>query len=262
MTRPPPCIRHALFDLDGVVTDTATVHKRAWRALFDDALAGLPAACGGERAPFTDADYRAYVDGRPRLDGVASFLAARGIDVPLGDADDPPERWTQHGLAARKNALFQATLAAEGVTAFADSLGYLRRLRHANIPCAVVTASRNAEAVLERAGLSTLFNLRVDGHTLASHALAGKPSPASFLFAAAQLGARPASCLLVEDALAGVQAAQAGGFGAILAIHRDAEGRGAGVQALRDAGAHRVVSGLGAVQPRPCSPPEPGVYPW
>ena len=210
-----------LFDMDGVVTQTAAVHAAAWKQLFDSVLQD-PRLAGGPRTdPFDeDADYRRYVDGRQREDGVTAFLASRGTRVPAGSPDDGPDIWSVHGLGARKNALFLEAVARSGIQAYPGTTALLVRLRAAGIPVGLVTASRNARALLKAAGLDTGFDVIVDGQTAAEHGLRGKPDPAMFLEAARRLGVSPRQAAVVEDAAAGVQAACRGGFGLVVGIDR------------------------------------------
>jgi len=225
-----------IFDMDGVVTDTAAVHAAAWADLFDEVLRD-PRAGLASPAPFDpDADYRRYVDGRAREDGVAAFLAARGIDVPIGEPGDPPDAWTVHGLAARKNNLYLRRLNEHGVRVFAGTVDLVRRLRAGDIPVGLVTASRNAHDLLATAELSELFDVVVDGTVAADLALAGKPDPAMFLEAARRLAVDPARAAVVEDAVSGVTAADAGGFGLVVGVDRAGQRA-----ALEAAGAHVVV---------------------
>lgn len=239
-----------ILDMDGVITQTASVHARAWKDLFDEVLPHLSTA---PVPPFdADADYRRYVDGRPREDGIRVFLASRGITLPEGDpdqrGDEPgvqPEREpTIASLAARKQALFDHRLAADGASPFPDAVALLHRLRRQGIPTAVVTSSRNCIAVLNSAGLTGLFDARVDGTDALRLSLAGKPDPAMFLEAARQLHVAPARAVVVEDAEAGVQAAAAGGFGLVVGMDRAGVG-----ERLRAAGADRVVSDLSGLDP-------------
>jgi trehalose 6-phosphate phosphatase len=223
-----------LFDMDGVVTDTAAAHAAAWKALFDPFLARR-----GER-PFSDEDYRRHVDGKPRLDGVRDFLAARGVALPDGGPDDDPDAETVHGLGRRKNALFRAALADAGATAFPGSLALLDALEAAGVKTAVFSASRNAEATLRSAGLADRFAVRVDGEEAARLGLPGKPDPAVLLEAARRLGVAPARAAVVEDARAGVAAGRAGGFAQAIGVDRD----GGGEAALVEAGADLVVGDL------------------
>jgi trehalose-phosphatase len=230
----------AIFDLDGVVTRTARVHAATWKRLFDEYLRERTARTGEPFREFTQEDYLAHVDGLPRYDGVAAFLVSRGIELPRGDPDDPPERETVCGLGNRKNALFRQVLEAEGVEAFGSSVALIRRLRQAGLKTALVSSSRNARAVLAKASLTELFDVIVDGSDAARLGLPGKPAPAIFLAAADRLGVWPARALIVEDALSGVAAGRAGGFGLVIGIDRAGQGG-----ALREAGADVVVADLG-----------------
>jgi beta-phosphoglucomutase family hydrolase len=224
-----------IFDLDGVVTDIAAVHAAAWADLFGEVLRD-PRAGLASPAPFDpDADYRRYLDGRSREDGVAAFLAARNVGVPVGTPDDPPGAWTVHGIAARKNDLYLHRLAEQGVRAFEGTVKLVRRLAAGGIPVGVVTASRNAGDVLAAAGLGDLFDVVVDG-TAADLGLPGKPHPAMFAEAARRLGVDPPRAAVVEDASAGVSAARAGGFGLVVGIDRTGQRT-----ALEAAGADVVV---------------------
>ncbi|HLS72525.1 MAG TPA: beta-phosphoglucomutase family hydrolase, partial [Actinomycetaceae bacterium] len=226
-----------IFDLDGVVTDTATLHARAWRQLFEEVLSDPRAGEPGAQAPFDEVDdYHRYVDGRSRRHGVAAFLTTRGIDLPEGTPQDPAGAWTVHGLAARKNELYLDLLTEHGTKAFSGTVDLLDRLRAGGVPVALVTASRNAAALLEAVGLAGAFDVVVDGDRAAELGLLGKPDPAMFLRAATELGVDPARVAVVEDAVAGVRAARAGGFALVAGIAR------AGQRAeLEAAGAHLVV---------------------
>lgn len=238
----PPLARMAydavIFDMDGVVTDTATVHADAWKALFDEVLPGLSPA--GPVQPFdSDGDYRRYVDGRPREDGIRAFLASRGIELPDGEPGDAGSSPTIAALAVRKQALFDERLASRGVVAFPDTVALLHRLREQGIPTALVTSSRNSAKVLAAAAVDDLFDVRVDGNDAIRMNLAGKPDPAIFLEAARQLRVTPALAVAVEDAEAGLQAAARGGFGLVVGVDRSGDGI-----RLRTAGADLVVSDL------------------
>lgn len=226
-----------LFDMDGVVTDTASLHARAWKELFDAFLHDVDGLDGSE---FTHAEYSAYVDGRSRVDGVLTFLASRGIELDHGSPGDPPTKRTVCGLANRKDALFHDLLAAEGVTVIPESVELLRRLRAAGVPTALVTASRNADRILTEAGIDDLFDARIDGVEVERLGLPGKPDPAMFLAASTRLGVAPARAVVVEDAVAGVRAARAGGFGLVVGVDRAAR-----PDALTEAGADLVVKDLG-----------------
>ncbi len=239
-----------IFDMDGVVTDTAAVHAAAWKELFDAALTDPRADLRAAAEPFdADADYRRYVDGRSREDGVAAFLAARGLNVPLGSPTDPPDTWSIRGLAARKNDIYLARLSRHGVTVFEGTVALLNRLRAGGVPAGLVTASRNAEALLASADLGDLFAVVIDGTQAADLGLPGKPDPAMFVEAARRLGVVPEQTAVVEDAIAGVEAARRGGFGLVVGIDRagqrdQLEAAGADVVledvALLDLGALRV----------------------
>ena len=223
-----------LFDLDGVLTPTADVHMHAWEQMFTDFLARR-----GERA-YETADYYAYIDGKPRYDGVRSFLQSRSIDLAEGDPSDPVDRETVCGLGNRKDAMFNEILESEGVDPYPGSVAYLDALAESRTGVAVVSSSRNAPAVLEAAGLADRFEVVVDGKVAAERGLPGKPSPATFEYAAAQLGVDNAHAVVIEDALSGVEAGSAGTFGRVIGVDR-----GAGEEALRAAGAHVVVKDLG-----------------
>lgn len=230
-----------IFDTDGVVTQTATVHAAAWKQLFDAYLrarAGM-SGTGTEPAPFTDDDYLRFVDGKARADGVASFLASRGIELPRGSPDDTPGADTVWGLGNAKNAAFEATVRERGVEAFPSTLALVRTLRRSGLRTAVVSASENCAAVLAAAGAADLFDVRVDGLDAKALGLAGKPDPALFLEAARRLDVAPAAAAVVEDALAGVEAGRRGGFGLVVGVDRNDQG-----DALRRSGADVVVADL------------------
>jgi beta-phosphoglucomutase family hydrolase len=222
-----------LFDLDGVITPTSEVHRRAWAQMFDEFLAAR-----GE-PPYRDADYFAYIDGKPRLDGVRSFLASRGIELPEGAAHDPPEAETVHGLGTRKNAVFARVLSEAGVEPYPGSVRLLDELGRTNMKFAVVSSSRNAPGVLTAAGLADRFTDVVDGSVAAARGLAGKPAPDTFLAAADDLGVPKERAIVVEDAISGVEAGRAGGFGLVIGVDR-----GVGEAALREHGADVVVRDL------------------
>jgi beta-phosphoglucomutase family hydrolase len=217
----PETVRACLFDLDGVLTDTASVHTRAWKAMFDGYLSARAERTGAPFVPFDPVnDYLRFVDGRKRDDGVRAFLASRDIVLPDGADDDPPDAETVHGLGNRKNAAFQATLQADGVDVFEGSRRYLTAATAAGLATAVVSASANAGEVLAITGLDTFIQQRVDGITLRTEHLAGKPAPDSFLRAAQLLDIAPAGAAVFEDALSGVAAGRAGGFGFVVGVDR------------------------------------------
>jgi len=200
-----------VFDMDGVLTDTARVHRAAWKRLFDDFLRGRAEEAGEEFVPFTEDDYLAYVDGKRREDGVASFLRSRGVEP----APDLVEE-----LSTRKNRYFLDALSRDGVVAFEDTIAFIRALRDAGVHTALITASRNAEPVLGGAGLSDLFEVRVDGIVAADLGLPGKPNPDVFLEAMRRVGADVGRTAIVEDAVSGVQAGRAGGFALVIGVDR------------------------------------------
>lgn len=222
-----------VLDLDGVLTDTASVHEAAWRALLDAFLAERPAAQREDHSPFTHRDYLEHVDGRPRADGLRAFLASRGVEA----GDDAVA-----ALAAAKDDRFRERLDREGVLAFPGSVDLLGRLRRAGLRLAVVSASRNAEAVLAAAGLAGAFDVRVDGVTADDLGLPGKPDPAAFCEAARRLGVDPGRAVVVEDAEAGVEAGRRGGFALVVGVDRSGDG------ALAEHGADVVVSDLAQVR--------------
>jgi trehalose 6-phosphate phosphatase len=229
-----------IFDLDGVVTRTASLHAAAWKQLFDAYLAARAAQRGEPFQPFdADADYHRYVDGKPRYEGVRSFLESRGIALHYGDPADPPERETVCGLGNRKNAIFQELLARGGVEIFESSVALIRDLKARGVKVALVSSSKNTSAVLESARLSDLFEVQVDGIEAARLGLKGKPHPDTFLEAARQLGVEPARAAVVEDAIAGVAAGRAGGFGLVIGVARSGDGA-----ALQASGADVVVGDL------------------
>ncbi|MER6177613.1 beta-phosphoglucomutase family hydrolase [Streptosporangium sp. NPDC001681] len=233
----PDEIRACLFDLDGVLTKTAVVHAAAWKQMFDDFLRRRD----GERFRPFDAvdDYDAYVDGRPRFDGVRTFLAARGIVLPEGEPGDPPGRDTVHGLGNRKNLLVLEKIRKDGVQAYPGSVRLVVAARGARLATAVVSSSANCQAVLAAAGIERLFDTRIDGVIAAERGLAGKPHPDTFLAAARDLGVPPAGAAVFEDALAGMEAGRAGGFGYVVGVDRTDQ-----ADALRAHGADVVVRDL------------------
>jgi beta-phosphoglucomutase family hydrolase len=237
-----------LFDLDGVITRTAAVHAQAWKALFDELLRQLADEGGEPFRPFGIADdYVRHVDGRRRYDGVAGFLASRGIDLPWGDPSDGPDERTVCGLGNRKDRYFRDALDEHGVEVFADAVVLLDAARDAGTALAVVSASENAEVILRRVDLFERFQVAVTGREAAAWDLAGKPAPDTFLKAAELLGVAPGRAVVLEDAISGVQAGRAGGFGLVVGVDR-----GDAAEALLAHGADLVVADLAdLVRPRP-----------
>ncbi len=233
-----------LFDLDGVITPTAEVHMRAWSEMFNDFLAIQGAPGGGDRSSYTDQDYYAHVDGKPRYDGVRDFLTSRGIELPEGTSDDAPDTVSVRGLGNRKNDAFNVVLERDGVQPFPGSVRLLDHLRELDVPLAVVSSSANAPAVLDAAGLSDRFRTVVDGRVAEEKGLPGKPAPDTFVHAAEVLGAQPAVSVVLEDAVSGVRAGASGGFALVIGVDR-----GAGADVLRDAGADLVVDDLDRLIP-------------
>jgi beta-phosphoglucomutase family hydrolase len=233
----PDGVRACLFDLDGVLTRTAVVHAAAWKEMFDDFLRRRE---GDSFRPFDPvADYDEYVDGRPRADGVRTFLASRGIELPEGSDDDPPERETVHGLGNRKNVLVLRRIREQGVEAYPGSVRYAEAAREAGLRTAVVSSSANCRDVLVSAGIEHLLEVRIDGVVAAERKLPGKPHPDTFLEAARELGVEPAEAAVFEDALAGMDAGRAGRFGYVVGVDRTGQ-----AEALRAHGADTVVQDL------------------
>ena len=216
----PDHVEACLFDLDGVLTQTATVHAKAWKEMFDDYLRERAKRTGDDFAPFTDDDYDDYVDGKPRYDGVRSFLASRGIELPDGTPDDAPGTETVDGLGNRKNDLVLALIERDGVDAYEGSVRYVRAARDAGLHRAVVSSSSNCRDVLEAAGILDLFEEIVDGIVATRERLRGKPAPDTFLEGARRLGVDAARSAVFEDAVAGVEAGRAGGFGYVVGVDR------------------------------------------
>ena len=210
-----------LFDLDGVITDTARVHAAAWKGTFDEYLKVVSERQERSYEPFKiDPDYYRYVDGKPRYAGVDSFLRSRGIIVDWGDPNDPPSRETVCGIGNRKNALFNEVLRLRGVDVFKSSVALVQELRTRGRRVAVVTSSKNCDAVLQAAGIQTIFEVRVDGNVAAAKKLAGKPSSDTYEEATRMLGTLPEQAVVIEDAISGVQASRTGGFGLVVGVAR------------------------------------------
>lgn len=236
----PDHVSACLFDLDGVLTRTAKVHAAAWKEMFDDYLRQRADRDGPPFVPFDAVrDYDEYVDGRPREDGVRTFLASRDITLPEGAASDGPDRETVHGLGTRKNELVLRAIREQGVEAYEGSVAYVRAVRDAGLRRAVVSSSANCRDVLVAARIEDLFEDRVDGITVAERGLRGKPAPDSYLAAASLFATDPRDAAVFEDALAGVAAGKAGGFGFVVGVDRTGQ-----AAELRAHGADVVVSDL------------------
>jgi beta-phosphoglucomutase family hydrolase len=217
----PDAVTACLFDMDGVVTQTAKVHDAAWKEMFDDFLKSWSVSHNVPFVPFDPVrDYDEYVDGKPRLEGTASFLKSRGIELPAGEESDPAGTPTVWGLSNRKNELILKVLARDGVQAYEGSVRYVKAAREAGLRTAIVSSSANTEAVLKAAGVDSLFEVRVDHQVAEAAKLRGKPAPDTFLEAARLLGVAPANATVFEDALAGVAAGRAGNFGFVVGVDR------------------------------------------
>jgi beta-phosphoglucomutase family hydrolase len=229
-----------LFDLDGVLTSTAEIHASAWKRMFDDYLRRRAAERTEPFRPFEiETDYRQFVDGRPRYEGVRTFLDSRGIKLPQGTPDSPPGEESVCGLGNVKDALVQEAIDAGKVRSFPGSIEFARRIKRDGLKTAVVTSSRNCTPVLKAAGIADLFEVQVDGLTIEREHLRGKPASDSFLKAAERLGVQPSRAVVVEDAIAGVQAGRAGRFGLVIGVDRHGD-----ADSLRRGGADIVVSDL------------------
>jgi beta-phosphoglucomutase family hydrolase len=217
----PEHVTVCLFDLDGVLTETAKVHAAAWKEMFDDYLRERAERTGEKFVPFDPvAEYDEYVDGRPREDGTRTFLESRGIHLPEGGPDDPPDAETIHALSERKNTLVLRRIAEGGVDAYPGSVRFLRAVKAAGMPTAVVSSSANCAQVVKAVGIEDLLDVRVDGVVAEQEHLAGKPAPDTFLAAARKLNTEPANAAVFEDALAGVAAGRAGHFGCVVGVDR------------------------------------------
>jgi len=230
-----------LFDLDGVLTDTARIHAACWKKMFDQFLRQRAEENNEPFRPFDIAtDYKLYVDGKLRYEGVRSFLESRGIYIPYGDPGSPPGHETICGLGNLKDEMVKEALRSGGVEAYEGSVAFVRHLRNQGIKTAVVSASSNCEAILKAAGIADLFDVRVDGDVAARLKLAGKPAPDTYLKAAEQLGVEPERAVVAEDAISGVQAGRSGGFGLVIGVNRKGD-----AESLRENGADIVVDDLG-----------------
>jgi beta-phosphoglucomutase family hydrolase len=230
-----------LLDLDGVITDTASVHAACWKQMFDEYLLKRATLKGEAFRSFEIAtDYRLYVDGKPRFDGVRDFLISRGIQLPEGNMNDPPEAETVGGLGNRKNDLVNKIIEEKGVEPYEGSVKLIHRLRRQGFKIAVVTSSQNCTAVLKAAKLEDFFDVQVDGNMIHAQHLAGKPAPDTFLAAAKLLGVEPTRSIVIEDAISGVEAGSAGNFGLVIGVARKGN-----AEELQRHGAHMVVNDLG-----------------
>jgi len=228
-----------LFDLDGVLTQTAKLHGAAWKEMFDRYLRERAARTGEPFREFTPEDYKNFVDGKLRQDGVRGFLESRGIHLPAGAPDDPPDRETIYGLGNRKNELVLELIRTKGVEVYESSVEWARHLHQTGVKSAVVSASKNCEEVLKVARIGDLFDRRIDGVVAARLGLKGKPAPDTFLEAARELGVDPKRAVVIEDAISGVEAGVAGGFSLVIGVDRKGD-----AESLRAAGAHIVVPDL------------------
>lgn len=234
-----------LCDLDGVITKTSMVHATAWKRLFDDYLKTVAARTGSTFEPFElEEDYRLYVDGKPRYDGVRDFLRSRALSLPPGSPPDAPDRETIYGLGNKKDEYFEAALRQSGVVVYPATVRYLRLARAAGLKTAVVSSSHHCRDILSTAGLTALFDASIDGHEIDRLHLLGKPAPDTFLEAARRLAVQPKKGIVIEDALAGVQAGRAGGFGLVIGVNRRNQ-----AQELRQHGADIVISDLTELLP-------------
>jgi beta-phosphoglucomutase family hydrolase len=233
-------VRACLFDLDGVLTQTAKVHAAAWKSMFDEFLRRRASERGESFVPFdATSDYERYVDGKPRYDGVASFLASRGIQLEEGSVQDPPDAETIHGLGNRKNEIVLEMIRHDGVEPYEGSVEYVNAVRAAGLRTAVVSSSSNCRDVLAAAGIEGLFEAIIDGVIAERQHLHGKPAPDTFLAGAAALGTKPANAAVFEDALAGVEAGRAGRFVTVVGVDRLGQ-----AEALRAHGGDVVVADL------------------
>jgi beta-phosphoglucomutase family hydrolase len=234
-----------LLDLDGVITDTASIHARSWKRMFDEYLQERSSRTGEPFRPFDIAtDYKLHVDGKPRFDGVRDFVKSRAIELPEGKLDDPPLRETVCGLGNRKNELVNEAIANDGVEVYQGTVKWVHRLHDEGFKTAVVTSSQNCDVVLKAAGLAELFAVRVDGNTIHEQRLSGKPAPDGFLAAAKALRVTPRRSVVVEDAISGVEAGRNGNFGLVIGVARKGNN-----EELKRHGADMVVNDLAELLP-------------
>ncbi len=234
-----------LSDLDGVITKTARLHAAAWKRLFDAYLAHVAAQTGTTYTSFDlEEDYRLHLDGKPRHDGVRDFLKSRGLSLPLGDPSDRANRETLYGMGNQKDTYFEAAMRETGVDVYPGTVEFLHLAKRAGLKLAVVSSSHHCTEVLEAVGLTPLFDVRIDGHEIDRLRLPGKPAPDAFWEAARRLAVEPHHAIVIEDALAGVRAGHAGGFGLVIGVDRRNQ-----ADALREQGAHVVVEDLSELLP-------------
>jgi beta-phosphoglucomutase family hydrolase len=242
--------RAVLSDLDGVITQTARLHAAAWKRLFDDYLKEIGVRTGSTfRAFDLDDDYRLHLDGKPRHEGVRDFLKSRGLSLPLGSPTDGPDRETLYGMGNKKDGYFEAELRETGVTVYQGTVEFLRIAKQAGLKLAVVSSSHHCAGIVATVGLTSLFEARVDGHDIDRLHLPGKPAPDAFLEGARRLAVEPQRAIVIEDALAGVRAGHAGGFGLVIGVNRRNQ-----AAALREHGADVVVADLAELLPHPSEP--------
>lgn len=245
MPKLPSEITACLFDMDGVLTETASVHAAAWKEMFDAYLRDRAKRTGEKLAPFDKHDdYDRYVDGKPRYDGVQSFLESRGIELPQGSPSDSPDEETIDGLGNRKNQLVLKILREQGVTPFPGSVRLVKAVREAGLRTAVVSSSANTTEIVKAAGIADLFDAQVDGNTLSEKHLKGKPAPDAYLAAADDVGVEPKQAAVFEDALAGVEAGRNGKFGFVVGVDRVGQ-----ADALHEHGADVVIKDLAELLP-------------
>jgi beta-phosphoglucomutase family hydrolase len=233
-----------VLDMDGVITRTATLHSQVWKQMFDEYFAERGRRENHAHDPFDiNVDYAEFVDGKPRYDGVSSFLHSRRIELPVGSPDDPPSKETYCGLGNRKNELFHQLISIVGVESYEDTLEQIQNWKQRSVKLAVISSSRNCSEILQAAGVGDLFEVKVDGNDLGRLRIKGKPAPDMFLYAAKELGVAPGRTAIVEDAISGVQAGRAGGFALVVGVDRKGN-----ADELKRQGADIVVDDLRKLQ--------------
>jgi len=234
-------MRAGIFDLDGVITNTAKIHFAAWKQTFDEFLQSYSQQQQKPQRPFIEEDYILYVDGKPRIGGIRSFFKSRNISIPLGSSQDDPEAMTLHGVAKKKQAIFIELVNMKGVPLFDSTIRFIHQLIDNDVKTAIVSSSKNCEMILNKAGIEDLFLARLDGMSLDKLGLAGKPQPDLFLEAGRRIDVKPQDAFIVEDALSGVRAGKAGGFGLVIAIDRSGDME----KSFLDNGADIVINDMG-----------------